>query len=189
MSYNNHQLPTPAQLHTLAGIGMSFAREQRRLKASHRQSQAYGFLPPQLELIEEDADRNIEKTHRVIGRIGKIAAREWSLRLRESYWIRSEDEDTGIINTFKFAWNNNETTIASKTSIIAPTYKEPEFIDIVERAIDTGLDIDSSLWHAQMQYEQVTAEDCAVLITDVEILYKQIKEYAQQSDYLASMIA
>lgn len=141
-------------------------------------------MPPELEIIQAHGERCISTTHHITGRIGKLATREWSMKIKENYSVKDATQESGVINTYQFVWSDQITKVAKKVSKIAYTDRL-ELIDIVENAIDNGIDIVPELWQAQIEYEHVTADDCNILIKEADTLFTRtrLRQQSLEMDY------
>ncbi len=173
--------PTPKQLFQLAVHGVAIARQHSKLRELARTDGSYvrAAVLPHAESFSPDVEGVPGYTlgRQASMRLERTGLGDWNMFIRSQHHFTQQDpHDDGSlqtlsqIGTYGFRWNPRRTIVAKRYIHVLPGLVTAEY-DLADHIDHFSASDDISLaWNAQMQMEQVTADEMPDVMSEMQYL-------------------
>ncbi len=184
---NIESKPSLSQLKRLASIGASSTIESASRRRNTRTGEYYAIDRLDSIIVRGESD-DLESVRHTMGvRIGKRAVDDAVAISRLEYFdtYRVERNSAAYIKAatkYEFEWSARRVILARRLSSLVIEQESVPSVDLGDAILNFHVrDNEASILEAQIDFEQVTHEDCDQLIESTAAYYAQISAVNRQS--------
>jgi hypothetical protein len=183
---NIESKPTVNQLKKLAAIGASSTIENASRRRSERTGEFYAIDKLDSISMRNEGDGLESIRHSMGMRMGKRVVDDafsvWKLEYFDTYRIdRYSDECVKATTKYRFEWNARSVLLARRASSLITIQDSLRSSDLGDEILRFHIrDDEAAILEAQMEFEQVTREDCDRLIDSTAAYYAQVRDVNRQ---------
>lgn len=180
--------PTIRQLQQLASIGASSTKENASRRRNERNGEYYARNELYVDMPYDESDRVMPLKRAMNMRIGKLATGScafagWRLDYFDVCFAnRKPDEQTKVLTKYEFEWSAKQVLLARRSIALKAGHDTVQNSDLSDAILRFHVRDDvAALLEAQMDFEQMTHDDCDRLIDDTATYYAQLAAASGQA--------